>query len=428
MSKLVVGTDVVPGSLVANALIAQSIFNNKFLLPRPPASPVYTLVPGNNQVTVIWEPSATDSGCTGSAGGDPYFSIASNTQSPLYNPNYRRCDVEGYRIYRSVGLSGAPELIAQFDKTGTVFTDFTGEMDPAFVPEEGQPYGDPVEHALTGDFTMFPKGSRIRNGVTGAVFASSMQTISLSDTGIPFVYTDRSVRNGITYRYYVTSFDVNSLESGAVSLESPRTPQAVVPRSAGLTGADAVTAVELRGSTKGLNPAAAGPTIDAQGKFSGPQLPTNGLRATDIQLALGDAVKAGQTVIAKIDSVIPHTYNVEYFLTVNGTEKITLSAPSGELDAIRGNATSDLLLTTIATLPADPAALQGKFQNIPKFAGSVGWELILGRPPFFSGVADWAGVAGRGSAFWTAPLFRTARPAARAGSPGRTSQWPIRAG
>ena len=392
-SRLVVGRDVAPRSLLANALIAQSIFNNKFLLPRPPEAPTFTLVPGNNQVTVIWEPSRTDVGCTATTGGDPYFSIASNTASPLYNPNYRRCDVEGYRVYRATGLSGGFELIGQFDKTGTVFTDITGELDPAFVPEEGQPYGTPVPHPLTGAITQYPAGARIRDAVTGSVIVTNSSTITLEDTGVPFVFTDRSVRNGITYRYIVTAFDVNSLASGAVSLESPRQPQFTVPRSTGLAGEDADVTVELRGRTRALNPAAAAPTIDGSGRFSGPPTPTDALRAGELQLALGNALRAGQINVVKIDSVIAHaSYGAIYYVTVGQNQKLTIRRD--EFCTVRQNPSCgavEELAEGIVTIPADTTALAGQFANTPKFAGAVPFELVIGRIPRHSFIADWAG-------------------------------------
>ena len=49
--------------------------------------------------------------------------------NPLYDPNYRKFDVEGYRIYR--GRSDTPsalKLLVQFDYAGTTFTDFTGAV------------------------------------------------------------------------------------------------------------------------------------------------------------------------------------------------------------------------------------------------------------------------------------------------------------
>ena len=44
----------VPGSLLGKAQMAQSVFDNKFLLPFAPERPEFFLVPGNNQVTVLW--------------------------------------------------------------------------------------------------------------------------------------------------------------------------------------------------------------------------------------------------------------------------------------------------------------------------------------------------------------------------------------
>jgi hypothetical protein len=51
---------IVPGSLLGRAMVAQSIFDNKFLLGFAPETPPFYLVPGSNRVTVMWEPSATE--------------------------------------------------------------------------------------------------------------------------------------------------------------------------------------------------------------------------------------------------------------------------------------------------------------------------------------------------------------------------------
>ena len=50
----------VPGSLLAKAQVAQEIFDSKFLLPFAPTSPEFFLVPGDNQVTVLWRPSPSE--------------------------------------------------------------------------------------------------------------------------------------------------------------------------------------------------------------------------------------------------------------------------------------------------------------------------------------------------------------------------------
>ncbi len=51
--------------------MAQAVFNNGFLLPFAPDAPNFFLVPGNNQVTVLWRPSNSETA------GDPFFAVAS---------------------------------------------------------------------------------------------------------------------------------------------------------------------------------------------------------------------------------------------------------------------------------------------------------------------------------------------------------------
>ena len=120
----------IPGSLLNKALTAQVIFDNGFLLPFAPTTPNFYLIPGNNQVSIVWQPSASE------IQGDPYFVVASDPGTPLepnvlYDPNYRQYDVEGYRIYRGrVDNSGQLTLVAQFDYAGTEMADFTGQINP----------------------------------------------------------------------------------------------------------------------------------------------------------------------------------------------------------------------------------------------------------------------------------------------------------
>ena len=78
----------VPGSLLGKAQMAQSVFDNKFLLPFAPERPEFFLVPGNNQVTVLWRPPTED------RQPDPFFAVASQptidgAANPLYDPNFR---------------------------------------------------------------------------------------------------------------------------------------------------------------------------------------------------------------------------------------------------------------------------------------------------------------------------------------------------
>src|SRR6266545_692939 len=126
----------VPRSLLAKALVAQAVYDNGFLLPFAPDAPNFFLVPGDNQVTVVWQTSRSETA------GDPFFAIASldsvpvdpndltkgKKANPLFDPDFRQKDVEGYRIYRG-RTSSELELVAQFDYAGTSFVDFTGQID-----------------------------------------------------------------------------------------------------------------------------------------------------------------------------------------------------------------------------------------------------------------------------------------------------------
>ena len=266
----------VPGSLVGKALAAQSVFDAKFLLPSAPIAPEFNLVPGDNQVTVIWRPSPTETL------GDPFANAAADPDptNPLRDPNFRRFDVEGYRIYKGTSPSNLA-LIAQFDKTGTVLTDFTCITDPTFVAGDVCPPGS-HDVPLTGAVLQFPVGGvvRLANGSTLIVKADTAgagQGQPLSDTGVPFAFIDADVRNGFRYFYKVTAFDVNSLTSGPTSLEGSGETRSTIPQKS----AQALTTPELKfsvldGTGAALNQAGAVPTIDAQnGTFSGRMPPTN---------------------------------------------------------------------------------------------------------------------------------------------------------
>ena len=125
--------DVVKGSLLGKALVAQALFDTQFLQEFAPDPPQFFLIPGDKQVTILWKPSPTETT------GDPFFQIVSSPTkvdatgatiaNPLYDPNYRKFDVEGYRIYR--GRSDNPstlKMLVQFDYAGTTFKDFTGAV------------------------------------------------------------------------------------------------------------------------------------------------------------------------------------------------------------------------------------------------------------------------------------------------------------
>jgi hypothetical protein len=317
----------VPRSLLNKGLVAQAVYDNKFLLPFSPDPPTFFLIPGDNQVTIAWQKSGTETIKAG--GGDPFFQIASDPTSQLYDPNFFQYDVEGYRIYRGRSTS-ALQLVAQFDYAGTVRPDYTGQFDYETdtngngklecAPELGIVADCPVvfngtnhsDHDLTGDVVQVPAGGRVGliNGATLLIKSDTAVTgehsgyPALGNTGVTFAYVDRGVRNSFSYYYAVTAFDVNSLKSGPSSLESPRITKQVTPRTA---GPNVTTTVLLQGvygadGTK-LDPSAPYPKIDAAtGTFSGNVPPAND-GALLLSSAVLEALPAGDVASVTIDSV-----------------------------------------------------------------------------------------------------------------------------
>ncbi len=317
----------VPRSLLNKGLVAQAVFDAKFLLPFPPASPQFFLVPGDNQVTIVWQQSTTET----DAIGDPYFGIASNPTSVLYDPNYRQRDVEGYRVYRG-RTSGALELVAQFDYEGKQLTDRTAAFQYGdCAPELGLNADCPaalgttgVTHDLLGEVVQIPPGGRVSTlpDTTVLVLQADTAVIGggtqggcrpsrcppLEDTGVPFAFTDHGVKNSFTYFYAVTAFDVNSVKSvgpGNTALESPRVTKTVVPRKPSTNIVATVVQQSVRGSGGAiLDPAAPFPAIDpANGTFNGIIPPAN-----DGELLMSSAVVEalpGGDITVRLDSIGP---------------------------------------------------------------------------------------------------------------------------
>ncbi len=322
----------VPRSLLNKALVAQAVFDAKFLLPNAPTAPQFFLVPGDNQVTVVWQRSQTETE------GDLYFNIASQpldslgNHNALYDPNFRKFDVEGYRIYRG-RTSSELQLIAQFDYAATTIVDYTGSVGygdlngdgkTQCAPELGLQQDCPVrfdttwvktahfETPLAGQIIQAKPGDRVQlaNGdvlnlkADTAVTGGNSGFAQLSDNGVPFGFTDKDVRNGFTYNYAVTAFDVNSVQSGPTSLESTRITKTVTPRAPSRQEVAGTLAPPdlLDASGAVLNASAPLPKIGATtGEFSGPMPPTDGLSVG--LAAFLPQVLANGTITVKIDSV-----------------------------------------------------------------------------------------------------------------------------
>ncbi len=330
---------VVPGSLMGKSFTAQAIFDAQFLLPFAPDAPEFFLVPGDNQVTVLWRPSLSETS------PDPFFSVASEPLTPtggvnaLYDPNYRDFDVEGYRVYR--GRVDAPNeltLLGEFDYGGTAINDFAGQVNPSplCAPEISVTTDCPVTYGpftpgvariefvsvpLVGQLVQVKLGERaaLADGTAFVLVADTAATgggsefSALQDNGVPFVFVDHAVRNNFRYFYSVTAFDINSWTSGPSNLESARNTKAVIPvapstnyeTSSVLTSALFGRGVELCTGPAGSNPCddLVEPTIDpVTGTFSGPMLPANGWTIQFADVVTTVMGGSGQFV-ARLDSI-----------------------------------------------------------------------------------------------------------------------------
>src|SRR5438046_490631 len=329
----------VPRSLLDKALVAQAVFDNKFLLPFAPAPPQFFLIPGDNQVTVVWQKSTSE------ADGDPFFQIASDPTSALYDPNFREFDVEGYRIYRGRSTSTL-QLVAQFDYSGTTITDFTGafaytaDLDgdgkSECAPELGLQDDCPVrfrtappfisvfsvDHDINGNVIQIPAGGRVMLGDSSVLILNADTAVTggnsgfpaLNNSGVNFAFVDRGVRNAFNYFYSVTAFDVNSLKSGPTSLESARITKAIAPRAVSAqVSAGAIAPLKMLGQDGiTLDPTASAPTINATtGIFSGPFPPTDGI-SLGLAAFLPEVLDSG-TLALVIDSVVPGYQDVDGF-------------------------------------------------------------------------------------------------------------------
>jgi hypothetical protein len=329
----------IPRSLLHKSMVAQAVFDAAFLLPFAPEGPQFFLVPGDNQVTVVWQKSTTESL------GDPYFAVASSPLNSLYDPNFRRYDVEGYRIWRG-RTEAEMEVLASFDYSGTTIMDRTGgffyDSNPQCAPELAlmscpvafNPNGSGPSRAvlLSGNVVQIPTGGRTQL-LNGSVYVLAADTAvvggasglpALTDNGVPFSYIDVTPRNGFRYFYAVTAFDVNSVNSGPSSLESALTTKSATPRVAsGQEAVGVLSSMQLIGADGTvLNPAAALPTIGATtGIFSGPMPPTNA-SVLGFAAFLPNLVQSGSVVVT-VDSVIPgstltNTTSATYWFTGQG--------------------------------------------------------------------------------------------------------------
>ncbi|MEO0079783.1 MAG: hypothetical protein ABIK44_03800 [candidate division WOR-3 bacterium] len=160
---------------VANT--AQFIYDQGWLLPGPPPSPNITLVPGDNQVRIVWDnlPETQP---------DKYWEKVARFPGPGYDPKYRGYDFEGYMVYKSKdGIDW--QLIGQCDVRDN-----------------------------------FPTGSGAdtiwRYPVGGDSTLADSLWIQMRNSGVYYNLVDKNVINGFTYYYCVTAYDYNFITDSIV--------------------------------------------------------------------------------------------------------------------------------------------------------------------------------------------------------------------
>jgi hypothetical protein len=378
-------------------------------------SPNFYLIPGDNQVTVVWQPSTTES----PGNGDPYFAVSSNTLSTLYDPNYRANDVEGYRIWRGRTQSQMT-VIAQFDYAGTSIKDYTGQFSNSdygarCAPDIGVTTSCPTfPHAvsLVGNVVQVPPGGHaqlasldVMNVITDtAVTGGNTGYPALRDNGVPFVYVDNTALDGFHYYYAVTAFDINSVKSGPSSLQSGLAAKSVTPRvvAGNLEAGTGSVQFDLIGSDGTvLNPHGTAPTLSATtGEFSGPALPSDGLAGLGFNFFADMILTAGQSAYILIDSLVPSYYHlVTYYLHGIGPAPVSASdGPAGDFGVENGDHT----FTAFAVpLPANPDLADSLGLGRVPLAGTATGQVTIRPGVYSSALADWMGdVAG---SFYTSP-------------------------
>ena len=182
------------------------------------------------------------------------------------------------------------------------------------------------------------------------------------NSGVPFVYLDHTVRNNLRYYYAVTAFDLNSIQSGPSSLESPRLTRSATPVAPG-SNYDNKGSLSIGMFGRGVNMTEVrrnGPTINSTtGVFNGPARAATGARIGFVGDFIAQVVtQSGETSLT-LDSmsmgsaydVIPTTY---WFTITSPTGSVPTSVPVAQ-DQFNGSVS---LSGTMEGPPVDDGAAQ----------------------------------------------------------------------
>ena len=296
--------------LQASADWAQKLYDDDYVAPAPPPSPLVSAYPADGQVTLVWESEGrwVDNGVGKRI--EEYVDVTDPEKI-----------FEGYRVYRrDVAYdesTGNPvedwTMLMEFDKpsaTGNFFTvSHVGKQSDATIESMGdEPFFAsffknavymikfnasttfevvnttlwevmPYNPAFDGDgyvvvdpdsFEPYPDGTyrsdtliyfgglyvQISNGPSGPPVAGDIFRVVSTpsqalgeDAGIKNFYTDEGLTNGLEYTYAVTSYDTGNPKAGLIAMESSQieTMVHVVPRAQPAGYRDATADIEQHG-------------------------------------------------------------------------------------------------------------------------------------------------------------------------------------
>ena len=220
--------------------VIQGIFDLSFLQAAPPPAPNMALVPGEGQVTILWDDLPLR---TPDRTYDDFVQL---------DPEYREFDFEGFRVWRS--------RTGNFSRRGDV-NDPDFPLTPEAIEENDLVAGFDLK--LLAQFDLANGITTGSNGVTCSdslileddeILYTDCDTFNLgSDTGLRFSYIDHGdpgapLINGFRYFYSVTAYDFNSgvLPVSRLSLDSGVSfpaENSLIPRSNASSFVDALASL-----------------------------------------------------------------------------------------------------------------------------------------------------------------------------------------